>query len=306
MFALAHFVSSEASPWSMSAIHCPLPTSCEKRVSRDISKILDGWDFDPDQVSVRIVKGEDGREKIQLRLDLGLLQMEVDGRPDGRRPEDCDSWLDYYRQRQAAHDAAHPDSASFQLSDTDCERLLREGIQYYHRYLSFWHLQRYELCARDTNRNLVLFKFVRDHVPHERDRLKFDQWRPYVLLMHARAVATPLAELEDYEAAVRAIDAGIQGIRDFLAEYGQTERADDCVELKQLLRWRKEIADKGSPPLLPAAPADPLEQLRTRLTKAVEDEQFEVAARLRDEIRRVSEMAFPPGSPFPPGTEEKM
>jgi len=228
------------------------------------------------------------------------LQMEVDGRPDGRRPEGCDSWLDYYRQRQAAHDAAHPDSASFQLSDTDCERLLREGIQYYHRYLSFWHLQRYELCARDTQRNLVLFKFVRDHVPHERDRLKFDQWRPYVLLMHARAVATPLAELEDYEAAVKAIDAGVQGIRDFLVEYGQTERADECVELKQLLRWRKEVADKG-PPLLAAVPTDPLDQLHGRLAKAVEDEQFEEAARLRDEIRRVSDMAFPPGS-----SEEKL
>ncbi len=269
-------------------------------MSRDISKILDGWDFDPDQVSVRIVKGEDGREKIQLRLDLGLLQMEVDGRPDGRRPEGCESWLEYYRKRQAAHDAANPDSASFQLSDVDCERLLREGIQYYHRYLSFWHLQRYELCARDTKRNLVLFKFVREHVPHERDRLKFDQWRPYVLLMHARAVATPLAELEDYEAAVKAIDAGVQGIRDFLADYGQTDRADECVELTQLLKWRKEVADKRTPKL-PPAPVDPVDQLRRQLAQAVEEERFEEAARLRDEIRRASNMAFPPGA-----SEEKL
>ena len=99
------------------------------------------------------------------------------------------------RHEQRAHDTAHPDSAPFTLSDTDCERLLREGVQYYHRYLSFWHLDRFELCARDTRRNLLLFKFVREHAKNERDRMRFDQWRPYVIVMHSRAVATPFVEL---------------------------------------------------------------------------------------------------------------
>jgi hypothetical protein len=139
-------------------------------VSRDIARILNGWDFDPERVSVRIVAGEDGREKIQLRLDLGLLQMEIDGRPDGQRPGGYESWFDYYRHEQQAHDSAHPDSAPFSLSEADCERLLREGVQYYHRYLSFWHLDRYELCARDTRRNLLLFKFVRDHAKNRAGR----------------------------------------------------------------------------------------------------------------------------------------
>ena len=182
-------------------------------VSRDISNILNGWDFDPERVSVRIVAGEDGREKIQLRLDLGLLQMEIDGRPDGHHPEGCDSWLEFYRRAQQSHDSAHPDSAPFALSEDDCERLLREGVQYYHRYLSFWHLERYELCARDTRRNLILFKFVRDHAKNDRDRLRFDQWRPYVTMMHSRAVATPFVELGDFPTAVTAIDAGIRDIR---------------------------------------------------------------------------------------------
>ncbi len=257
-------------------------------VSRDISNILNGWDFDPEQVSVRIVAGDDGREKIQLRLDLGLLQMEIDGRPDGQRPEGRDSWLDVYRHAQQSHDAAHPDSAPFSLSDEDCERLLREGVQYYHRYLSFWHLQRYELCARDTRRNLILFKFVRDHAKNERERLRFDQWRPYVTMMHSRAVATPFVELGDFTTAITAIEAGIRDIHRFLDEYGQTERAEECNELLQLMRWRDELAARNATPTLPP-PNDPLSTLRRQLAEAVRDERFEEAARLRDEIRRAGE-----------------
>lgn len=259
----------------------------ENDVSRDISNILNGWDFDPERVSVRLVTGEDGREKIQLRLDLGLLQMEIDGRPDGQRPEGRDSWLDFYRQAQQAHDKANPDLAPFTLSDADCEQLLREGVQYYHRYLSFWHLERYELCARDTRRNLILFKFVRDHAKNERDRLRFDQWRPYVTMMHSRAVATPFVELGDFPTAVTAIDAGIRDIRDFLEEYGQSEKADECAELVQLVRWRDELAAKTPAPLL-SSPSDELSGLRRKLAEAVRDERFEEAAQLRDEIRRSS------------------
>jgi hypothetical protein len=255
-------------------------------VSRDIANILNGWDFDPERVSVRIVKGDDGREKIQLRLDLGLLQMEIDGRPDGQRPADHESWFDYYRENQEAHDSAHPDSAPFTLSESDCELLLREGVQYYHRYLSFWHLERYELCARDTRRNLKLFQFVRDHAKNERDRLRFDQWRPYVIMMHSRAVATPFVELGDFPTAVTAIDAGIRDIRKFLEEYGHAERAEECAELVQLTRWRDELAAKGTA-TLPALPQGKLSGLRRQLAEAVRDERFEEAARLRDQIRQM-------------------
>lgn len=253
-------------------------------MSRDIAHIIDGWEFDPERVSVRIITGEDGREKIQLRLDLGLLQMEIDGRPDGLRPSGHESWLEYYRHQQQTHDAANPDSAPFSLSEADCERLLREGVQYYHRYLSFWHLDRYELCARDTRRNLILFKFVRDYAKNDRDRLRFDQWRPYVTMMHSRAVATPFVELGDLPTAVSAIDAGIRDIRQFLDEYGQGEKAEECAELVQLTKWRDELA--AQTPALPSPADDELSALRRRLAEAVRDEHFEEAARLRDEIRR--------------------
>ena len=77
-------------------------------MSNDLSRILDDWKFQPDEVMVRIVPGDDGRSKIQLRVDLGILQMEMDGRPDGFRPEGFESWLDYYEHQQQLHDERIP------------------------------------------------------------------------------------------------------------------------------------------------------------------------------------------------------
>jgi hypothetical protein len=255
-------------------------------VSKDLTAILEGWQHDPDRFSVRIIQGEDGRDKIQVRLDLGVLQMEIDGRPDGHKPEQMESWLEVFRKRQQEHDAAHPDGAPFQLSRDDCQLLLREAVQYYHRYLSFWHLERYELCARDTSRNLKLFAFVREFASKDQDRLLFDQYRPYVTMMHAKAVATPLLELQQFDAAIQVIEAGIASIERFLSDYGQSERADRCGELTHLQRWRDQIL--AHKPALPAPPPDPIDQLRADLQQAIAEENFEEAARLRDELRRHS------------------
>ncbi|MGW8257776.1 MAG: UvrB/UvrC motif-containing protein, partial [Thermoguttaceae bacterium] len=116
-------------------------------MSKDISRLLNDWNYEPDDIVVRIVPGDDGRSKIQLRVDLGILQFEMEGRPDGLRPEGCESWLDYYEQKQLEYDEAHPDGPLYRLAHEDCARLWREAIQYYHRYLSFWHLDLFELCA---------------------------------------------------------------------------------------------------------------------------------------------------------------
>ncbi|TWT93434.1 UvrB/uvrC motif protein [Botrimarina colliarenosi] len=263
----------------------------------DIRSTLRDWGFNPDEVTVRTIEGDDGLEKIQLRLDLGLMQMEVDGRPDGERVEGFDSWFELHRDRQRQHDAENPDGAPYRLKPEDCANLLREGVQYYHRYVSFWALSRYELCARDTERNLQLILFVRDHAKLERDKLQFDQWRPYVAMMHARAVATPMLEAGHREAAIQAIDIGVHRIERFLADYGREEQADQVNELSFLLRWRREIADGGKrklPKPEDYVPDDPLDQLRERLAEAIEAERYEEAANLRDELNRLE-------NPPPPG-----
>jgi hypothetical protein len=258
-------------------------------MSKDISKSLEGWDYEPDEVLARIIRGDDGRDKLQLRLDLGLLQMEIDGRPDGLRPEGYESLLDYYQEKQRLHDASHPDSVPFQLTEEDCHLLWREGVQYYHRYLSFWHLEKYDLCARDTERNLRLFAFVKTYAPSDRVKAQFDQWRPYVILMHARSLGAPLLEKKQYHRALEVIEAGIDAVREFLDEYHQTDRADQCAELSALEEWREEVQTEAEQAAGDTAAGKVL-ALRRELQSAVAEERFEDAARLRDEIHRLSEM----------------
>src|SRR6516164_11261453 len=129
-------------------------------LSKDITSILAGWEHDPDDLQVRIVAGDDGRDKIQMRIDLGLMQMELTGHPAGTRTEGRESLLDALEARAEAAAAADEE---FALDSKACAGLLREGVQYYHRYLAAFHLQRYDLVARDTARNLELFAFVREN-----------------------------------------------------------------------------------------------------------------------------------------------
>ena len=65
--------------------------------NNDISHILRAWPFDPKvDLIVRKIKDRDGKPKLQMRLDVGLLQMEMTGRPDGGRPHEMESLLDYH------------------------------------------------------------------------------------------------------------------------------------------------------------------------------------------------------------------
>jgi len=60
-------------------------------MNADISKLLREWPFESGKLNVRLIQGEDGDPRVQMRLDLGILQMHVEGRPDGQRPRGFES-----------------------------------------------------------------------------------------------------------------------------------------------------------------------------------------------------------------------
>jgi hypothetical protein len=254
-------------------------------MTKDITPILAGWDHDPDDFQVRVVAGVDGRDKIQMRIDLGLIQMELDGRPDGRRIGDHASLLD---SLEAAYRTASTSGAPFRLDTDTCAALMREGLQFYHRYLAAFHLQRYDLVVRDTERNLRLFAFVVRHAVRQRDKLQFDQYRPYVTMMYTRAQAAQALARSDYATALAEIDAGIERIRVFLREYDQAEQEAECFELSFLLRLRREVEDER--------PVGPLERLEQQLALAVARERYEEAARIRDQLQRLKNAGVRQGS----------
>jgi hypothetical protein len=254
-------------------------------LSKDIASILAGWDLDPDELQVRIVAGDDGRDKLQMRIPLGLIQMELSGRPDGERVDGYESFLE---SCEAQALVAEELSEEYQLDSQACADLMREGVQYYHRYLASFHLQRYDLVARDTERNLRLFAFVVQHAPRKHDRLQFDRYRPYVTMMHSRAIAHQALLRHDHRAALAAIDEGIEGVRQFLRDYQQEENESECEELVFLLRMRKDVEGER--------PVGPVERLEHQLSLAVALENYEEAARLRDQLERLKLSGIRSGS----------
>ena len=249
-------------------------------MSLDIGSILKDWPYEPDRVSARRIKGDDGRERIQLRLDLGLIQMELTGRPDGQRPHGCESLLKYHRQRLEKHCEEHGLDEGFELDRVQCELLRAEGVMYYHRYLAAFVLEDYESVKRDAMRNLELFDFCRTYAAEESDRHSLEHHRPYVLMMYSRAKAQVALRNSRPKAALAALNQGVRGIEEFYGRFGQEKLIDRSGEIAARRAMAGQIEAK--------IPVDPIEKLRGDLSAAVEEERYEDAAALRDKLRRAS------------------
>lgn len=247
-------------------------------MSLDLDNLLRGWPHEPGQIKVRKILGDDGREKLQLRIDLGLIQMNYEGRPDGTRPHNCESLLEYHRERAAERASA---GERYILSADDVSDLQHEGIQYYHRYVSLFQLEDYRGVIRDTQRNLEMMTFATEHVEREDLSWPLQQFRPYVIMMNTRAWASIDLEQDNFTAAVKRIEKGREEIRDFLLASPSPELAETSQELAFLDEWLEEVRDRK--------PLTRLEKLEKEMQVAIETEAYERAAQLRDAIRAYRE-----------------
>ena len=243
-------------------------------MSLDLNTLLQDWPHETGSIKVRKIVGLDGREKLQLRIDLGLLQMEVQGRPDGQRPHNCESLL-IYHQRRAARSQARGDA--YELNPDQCNELQQEGIQYYHRYLSLFQINDFPGVIRDTQRNLDLFSFVASHVDRDDLIWSFQQFRPYVAMMNTRAKASILLSDGKFGEAMREIEKGRDAIQEFFQQSPFPELASKSSELSFLEEWLEEVSSKR--------PLSKLEIMQREMEVAIASESYERAAELRDAIK---------------------
>lgn len=257
----------------------------------DITATLADWPYEPGQVSARRIQGADGREKIQLRLDLGLLQMETSGRPDGARPHGCESLLDYHEHQLQSHVAEGKPAEAFSLDERACETLRAEGMMFYHRYLAAFVLEDYDLVERDALRNLRLMDFCNRHASDPSDKFILEQYRPYVLMMCARSRGQRALRDSRPKAGLAAVRNGIEEIEQFYRRYDQDKANENSAELAILRALAKELEAR--------VPVDPLQKLNEDLDRAIREERYEEAASIRDRIRQFSH-GNPPDEPGMP------
>lgn len=241
---------------------------------RDLRTILDGWEFEPGKISVRKIIGRDGREKIQMRIDLGLLQLECTGRPDGQRLRGHESLLNYHEQRLREHIEVCGNDEDFILSPEDCRDLRHEAYLYYQRYLSLFVLEEFDGVTRDTVRNLRVIDLCERYAINPADRTALCRQRAYVMMMNTRAKAYLELQREMPEAALRTVEEGLASIAGLSTDDEQGEPYDG--ELRTLRGLRREILGK--------MPDDAPARLQSELESALTREDYERAAELRDRL----------------------
>jgi hypothetical protein len=234
---------------------------------QDIDHVLDRWPYEHGVVSARLVRAHDGREVLQMRVEMGVLQMETCHRPDGERPDGAETYLDLLL-RESVHF-----EDDFELTEEQCIEVDREFVQFYHRRICWLALREFRRAVEDADHTLCLMDFVVSHSPHEEWTRSHERYRPLVLFHRTQAAA--LAKLDDSpEEAIEEINRGLGAIRRAAAapDDEQLPAPDDIVgQLHQLQGWIREQYDIGR-------------TLDEQLADAVRDERYELAAELRDKI----------------------
>ena len=234
-----------------------------------LDDILSDWSFDPSTLNVRLIKGADGRDVLQMRVDMGILQLETTGRPDGEQVKEFETYLEFLQDKQLK-------DAEFSASEDDCMEIDREFMQFYHRRICWLRLQYYHRAVMDADHTLRLMDLCQKISDDEEWNGSHEQYRPFVLFHRTQAAALGALEESTAEDAVQEISSGLDVMQEFFIKHEAEEYYDSDELVVRLTELREQLRDEYKVG----------KTLKERLSAAVEQEQYELAARLRDELSR--------------------
>ncbi|MGE0609733.1 MAG: UvrB/UvrC motif-containing protein [Pirellulales bacterium] len=240
------------------------------RKKKDIDAILRDWPLEPGELCVRLVRGSDSREVIQMRVEMGVLQLEVSNRPDGQRPHGADTFFDYLLA-EAIHSGD-----DYRLSEEQCGEVDREFLQFYHRRICWLQLRDFARAVRDADHSLAMMDFVKTRSPSDDWVESHEQYRPFILFHRTQASALAALEEDGPEAAIGQINQGVGRIRAVYEENDALEDFDDDEMVGRLEQLKEALRDHFNVG----------RTLNEQLAEAIASEQYELAAKLRDEIAR--------------------
>jgi len=249
----------------------------------DLHAALRDWPYEPEKISVRKILGSDETVRVQMRVELGIIQMEAEGRPDNARPFGFESLLAYHLDRLEKQQARYETTAGYQMSREECEAIRIEASLYYRRYIAFFVLEEFEAVLKDTAHSLALFDLCREFAQEPPDKTVLEEFRAYVLMMHARALAYHALQQDEPASALAHVNRGLLEIRAHFEAQGKADYAEKCEECRILRALAKEVESK--------LPNNSVVRTRKALRAAIEQERFEEAAQLRDRLRKLYQKA---------------
>ncbi|MFN0135634.1 MAG: hypothetical protein ACKVS9_05880 [Phycisphaerae bacterium] len=250
-------------------------------MSLDLEQIVDDWERPLNGgIAARLIGGVDGEHQLQLRVDLGLLQMFPDGRPDGRRFHGFAGTVDFVQHETRVHSKLPAEvwqEVDRELQQYNYRRLAFSGLadealKSHDKPTAIDHLRR---AVRDIDQCLLLLRTLEERqggIPGAHASLI-----PSLLYNRAKMLSR-LREAQDrFEEAVEALEGGVGALEDILTRLGfdeQTRHHDPgLMYLRQTARTLRQTHGIQA-------------TLRERLNSAIGGEDFEAAALLRDELRK--------------------
>ncbi len=259
-------------------------------MDHDITHLLRGFEYEPGRLCARVVALGDGREVLQIRVELGLLQMECEGRPDGKPSviaariaarEDSVARADLRSEESddASMDAASSarDYEAHAALTTELAAAIRlEVVQFQHRAVAFLALDDASRALRDAQTALegaAMLCSRADAAEREwAEGMSFS-----ILVLRTRAMCAALKNVGRVRDASAAIDSGLALLREVAERVGIVERFDVLGDVAAL----RALRDTLTPQLPPAQRSE----FEARLRAAIRAENYELAAILRDELR---------------------
>jgi hypothetical protein len=167
-----------------------------------------------------------------------------------------------YLQHEALRDF------SMVMTEDQCGEADREFVQFYHRRICWLALREFEKAMRDADHTLGLMDFCRDHSPDETWTMTHEQYRSFVLFHRTQSATLRALEEEDAEAAIEAVNLGLNRLHDLCQDTEDNELVARLVELRETVREKFSVG----------------RTLTEQLSDAIASEQYELAARIRDQL----------------------
>lgn len=249
-------------------------------MSLDLACIIVDWAAPGGGVCARIIRDSRGAEQVQMRIEMGVLQMQPGGRPDGSRHHGHPTVLAHIR---------HELRIESTIEAADWEALEREFQQFNYRRLAYAALAEFAIQTDDADAAIDLLQRTLRDIDHCIATLRVMQTSaesglgphapmiPALLFNRARLRARRCTLEARFEDAIDATADGLSELEDALIEMGfdDQQRAGDpgMAFLRQSQEQLRQKHGIG-------------QTMRERLQQAIAEENFPLAAGLRDELQR--------------------
>lgn len=219
---------------------------------------------------MRLIPAGVNREVVQMRIELGLLQLETRGRPDGTRPFDAETVLHHLKSIDTVEGEPHV------MDEAECAEADREFVQFYHRRICWLALRDFRRAVEDADHTLQLMDACREFSPDVNWTSTHEQYRPFVLFHRTQAAALASLDEDCAESAIEAVNDGLQRISSIYETSGSEDQFDDDELVQRLKELRESLREQFAVG----------RTLREQLADAVAAEHYELAAKIRDQLAR--------------------